>query len=173
MSLLAELPLLDGWEYDIREIPSAPVPLTAQRPLIETLEGRGWVLYMLAVSTDPQMQVIIKADSKENKFRVSELANGMAAGNVAGGITVPSYGMPAPPFGQFYSVFFQGFNSPLPYRSNVSVTVRTSGNVANPQLISWVVDLVRINDPQAFRESYRQLHSYPPIQAFPATGRVP
>lgn len=179
MSLIDDLPLLDGWKYNITEQGAAkgqsPQPLQAERPLLATTEGRGFLLYALAVSNDPHLILTITADGKELVFNASELAFGGLTGNVPGGISVPMAGKPYGPLGQAFTVVYQGLNAPLAYRENVNVTVRSSTYVSSPQLISWLIVLVQIYDPTAFRASYRALHAYPPASTSspPTTPEFP
>ena len=172
MSLIDDLPLLDGWKYNITERGAAkgepPQPLQAQRPLLATTEGRGILRYALAVSNDPHLILTITADGKELVFNASELAFGGLTGVVPGSVSVPMAGKPYGPLGQAFTVVYPG--EPLAYRENVNVTVRSSTYVSSPQLISWLIVLVQIYDPTAFRASYRALHAYPPVlTTFPPT----
>lgn len=167
MGLIDELPLLDGWKYLIKEQGAAvgqpPQPLEAQTPLLATTEGRGFLYYALAVSNDPHLILTVTADGKELVFNAAELAFGGLTGNAIGGLTVPMAGKPYGPVGQAFSIIYQGLNAPLAYRENVNVTVRSSTYVTNAKLISWLIVLVQIDDPVAFRKSYLALHSYPPL----------
>ena len=163
MGLFEDLPLLDGWEYVSRPLgytaQAPPVTIGAGRPLFLLPQGRGWLFQCELAFNDPNAQILITIDQIRSLLTPLTLFRFGSTGPFPNAFTTPISGRiltEAPQFGPLYGFRYEGFNAPLAYKNNVSVSITSS--VANAALVAGSLDLVSIIDPAAFVASVQTLY---------------
>jgi len=166
MGLLDELPLLEGWELksSVQGISNGqpPLPATKTRNLFQ-YSGRGWFISLQVLTSDPQTEVRLRSDNKEQRFRAQTLSST--------GITDPTSGVPNVSainkyvagyeyLGPLTEVSYFGTQAPIPFNSSFEVLLYTV--LPNAVVANYQTSAVVITDLNAFLTSLNALKTIPP-----------
>lgn len=163
MGLFEDLPLLDGWSYFSRPLgfvaQSPAVQIGAGKPLFLLPPGRGWLFVCNLAFNDPNAEILITIDQIRTLITPLTLFRFGATGPFPASFTQPIAGRiltEAPQYGPLYGFKYEGFSSPLAYKSNVSITVTSA--VQGAVLVAGNVELVTIDDLPAFVKSAQAIY---------------
>lgn len=176
MGLLDELPLLSGWQQktNVQGIANGQPPLAATKTRnLFQYSGRGWFTFLEVLTSDPQTEVRLRADTQEMRLKAQTLSST--------GITNPTSGVPNVSainkyvagyeyLGPLTEISYFGQQAPIPFATSFEVllfTVAPNAVVANYQTSAVVV-----NDLTAFLTSLNALRA-PPSPSRGSSGLVP
>jgi hypothetical protein len=159
------LPLLEGWDYHVYEIPVTPITKTRSKVLQE-INNKGWVLAFNFLSTDCYASIILRFKGSGQRWwereYYPELYNLIGAVQQDPGGWIQYYWRPIPAStaGIYFTVPFTGGyqGSPLPFvpKCQGEAYLRPE-STQDEALISAFTETIEIIDEVAFRRSLRQI----------------
>ncbi len=177
MGLLDELPLLDGWSLlsNVVGISNGQPPISATKVRnLFSYEGRGWFTGLEVLTSDPQTEIRLRADSYEQRLRAQTLSS-TGITNPTGGVpnvsAVNKYVAGYEQLGPLTEVSYFGQGAPIPFNRKFEVllyTVLPGAVVANYQ-----TSAITINDLPRFLASLVALRTTPSPAGPGSSGLAP
>jgi hypothetical protein len=148
LDILSALPLLKGWRYDPKDLPSTVY--TKRTPLVNIKNEKGWFLWSLATFSNPRANIRVTYDEyySANISPIELFSAGLTTSNAAG-FWVGTYN----PVLNVYCIFFTpDYAWPFTKSLLIEIEPPPGGTVS---VANFGCLLIRIDDTAAFEQSLK------------------
>jgi len=144
------LPILKGWRFDPKDLPSAVY--TRRTPLVNIRNERGWFLWSLATFSNPRANIRCTYDEyySANISPLELFAAGLTSSN-SSGFWVGTYN----PVLNVYCIFFT-LNYPYPFSKSLLIEIEPPAG-QTVSVANFGCLLIRIDDGAAFEQSLKSV----------------